>query len=90
MPDETDFDDVPICSSSPETVELPEEAESDVHDYVFTFGHGQKHFGYYVVIRGTFTLARAEMFRHYGASWCMQYDSREAAQVEKWHLTELK
>lgn len=48
-------------------------------------GHG----GHFVRITGTFNDARIEMFRRFGSKWSMQYPGEEAAQVERWNLTEL-
>lgn len=46
-------------------------------DWIFTFGCGQEHAGHYVKIHGTYSEARAEMFRRYGDQWCWQYDADE-------------
>lgn len=47
--------------------------------WIFTFGSGQQHAGYYVKIRGTFDEARAKMFEKYGEDWSFQYSE------EKWN-----
>lgn len=59
-------------------------------DWYFTFGCGQVHAGHYHVIHGTKDSAREEMFQRFGPKWSMQYDSAEAAGVERWNLKELK
>ncbi len=59
-------------------------------DWYFTFGHGQPHFGYYHVIRGTCAEAHAKMDQRFGGVWSMQYPSAELAGVEEWNLKELK
>ena len=41
--------------------------------YVFTFGCGMQHAGYYVRIYGTFEEARRKMFEKYGREWAFQY-----------------
>jgi hypothetical protein len=63
-------------------------AEDAPRDWFFTFGHGQAGFPGFVRIHGTFGSAREEMFRRYGTAWCMQYESAEAAGVERWGLIE--
>lgn len=67
----------------------PDDAEVE-KDYYFTFGCGQAHPNCYVRIHGTFTGARDEMFRRYGAKWSMQYDSPEKAGIERWNLKEVQ
>jgi hypothetical protein len=59
-------------------------------DWYFTFGWGQRHQNCYTVIQGTHESARQEMNRRYGNQWSMQYDSAEAAGVEKYNLKEIK
>lgn len=52
--------------------------------WIFTFGDGQKHEGYYVKIYGTCESARKEMFARYGNDWSFQYSEEEwAAWCEK-------
>jgi hypothetical protein len=64
---------------------------NELKEYIFTFGHGQLHFGRFVAIKAKDSNeAREEMFRRYGRKWSMQYDSREKAGVERWNLKELK
>lgn len=67
----------------------PEQAEVE-RDWFFTFGCGQAHPNGYVKIRGTFGGARDAMFERFGAKRSMQYESAEAAGVERWNLTEVK
>lgn len=59
-------------------------------DWYFTFGHGQRHGpNGYCKIYGKFNGAREEMIRRYGMRWCMQYESADAAGVERFGLTEV-
>ena len=53
-------------------------------DWYFTFGCGQFHAGQYIVIHGTYAIAREQMMSWFGAKWSMQYPSAEAAGVERW------
>lgn len=66
----------------------PADAEVE-KDYYFTFGCGQAHPNGYVKIRGTFNSARDVMFDRFGPKWSMQYDSAQAAGVERWNLKEV-
>lgn len=61
-------------------------------NWYFTFGHGQQHGpNGYVVIHGTFALAREEMFRRYGPKWSMQYTEAKALpMIAEWNMTEVK
>lgn len=45
--------------------------------WVFTFGCGQVHAGYYVKVYGTYAGARAKMFEKYGNKWAFQYSAVE-------------
>ena len=45
--------------------------------WVFTFGCGQAHEGYFVRIYGTFDEARKKMCEKYGQAWCMQYSEED-------------
>lgn len=45
--------------------------------WVFTFGCGQEHAGYYVKVYGTYGGARAKMFEKYGDKWAFQYSAVE-------------
>lgn len=45
--------------------------------WIFTFGSGQQHAGYYVKIRGTFDEARKKMFEKYGKDWGFQYSEEQ-------------
>lgn len=59
--------------------------------YYFTFGFGQVHEnGYHIIEAENSAKAREKMFRKFGDKWSMQYDSAEAAGVEKFHLREIK
>ena len=53
---------------------LPKEEEKY---YIFTFGVGQKHGGYYVKIKGTYEGARQKMFDRYGKEWAFQYSEEQ-------------
>ena len=50
--------------------------------WMFTFGSGQKHAGYYVKIRGTFDEARRKMFDKYGEEWGFQYSEKKWREME--------
>lgn len=43
--------------------------------------------GQYVVIHGTMTSAREEMFKRFGRQWGFQYPDAEAAGVDKYNLS---
>ena len=58
-------------------------------DWIFTFCGSHEHPNKYVVIRGTYGEARAEMFRRHGDRWGFQYPSKEAAGVDEFGLIEL-
>lgn len=59
--------------------------------YFFTFGSGQVHQnGYHKIEADTKEAAREEMVRKFGTQWSMQYESAEAAGVERWGLHEVK
>ncbi len=59
--------------------------------YWFTFGCGQAHENCYHVIEAeNRDTARNKMFERFGMQWGMQYNSAEAAGVEKFHLREIK
>lgn len=46
--------------------------------YVFTFGSGQKHEGYYQVIEAPdMQQARNLMFEHHGRDWCNGFSEEE-------------
>lgn len=60
-------------------------------EYIFTFGFGQKYQGcFYVVEAKDADEARDTMINRFGTQWSMQYDSRDAAGVEKFNLKEIK
>lgn len=50
--------------------------------WIFTFGCGQKHGGYYVKIKGSYDQAREKMFKKYGKDWCFQYSLEEWQKYE--------
>ena len=50
-------------------------------NYIFTFGVGQKHAGYYVKASGTYGEARQKMVDKYGLDWAFQYTEEE---WQKW------
>jgi len=55
--------------------------------WYFTFGHGQEHFGKYIIIEGEFNEARDKMFSMFGPKWSMQYDEVKGKEViERWDL----
>ena len=59
--------------------------EPDAH--YFTFGFGQKHQNGYVIIYADDPAeARDKMMEAYGPFWAFQYDSAEAAGVERFNL----
>lgn len=58
-------------------------------EWIFTFGSDHKHPGGYVKIYGEYAGAREEMFRLYGNKWAFQYESMEAAGVERFKLYEV-
>lgn len=51
--------------------------------WIFTFGCGQEHAGYYVKIYGSFMEARRKMVDRYGYKWAFQYSDKEWAKMEK-------
>ena len=63
---------------------MAEEAKEIEQDWYFTFGCGQEWANHYVIFHGTFTSARERMVEIFGTKWCMQYESAEAAGVERW------
>lgn len=59
--------------------------------WIFTFGHGQKHFPGYAKIYGTYGSARTEMVRRFGDKWAFQYPWEDYDKVCKpWNLKEVK
>lgn len=55
-------------------------------DWFFTFGSSHAHPNGYVVFHGTHASAREQMFDVFGSVWAFQYDSAEAAGVERFNL----
>lgn len=45
--------------------------------WIFTFGCGQKHAGYYVKVFGTCSEARTKMCSKYGNEWAFQYSEEQ-------------
>ena len=61
--------------------------------HYFTFGCGIDNLHrncYHVIEAETSDAAREMMFQRFGARWAFQYDSAEAAGVERWNLKEVK
>jgi hypothetical protein len=58
--------------------------EEKEQDWFFTFGCGQEWEGFYVILHGTWESAREKMVADFGTKWCMQYESAEAAGIERW------
>lgn len=59
--------------------------------WYFTFGFGQPHENCYHVIEAeNSNEARNKMFERFGKKWSFQYDSAEAAGVERFNLREIK
>jgi transcriptional regulator with XRE-family HTH domain len=79
-------DDVRQATEQPATPE----PVGEMSDYYFTFGCGQAHEGCYTIIQASNSgEARLEMNRRYGEKWAFQYNSAEAAGVEKWGLKKI-
>lgn len=51
--------------------------------WIFTFGCGQEHAGYYVKVYGTYAGARAKMFDKYGDKWAFQYSAVKWDELSK-------
>lgn len=57
---------------------------------IFTFGEGQHHAGCFVEIEGEDRAdCRVKMLRAFGPKFAFQYESRKAAGVDRWGLTEI-
>lgn len=64
---------------------------TEMKKWFFTFGFGQPRENCYHAIEAEDSgKARDKMFERFGAKWSMQYDSAEAAGVEKYNLKEIK
>lgn len=50
--------------------------------YIFTFGCGMAHAGYYVKVRGTYASARRKMCEKYGDQWSFQYSESEWTKMQ--------
>ena len=64
-------------------------------DWYFTFGYGHDPEGRpgavsYAVFHGTYGEARAKMVERFGTKWAFQYESAEAAGVERWNLERIR
>ena len=49
----------------------------DKEYWIFTFGCGQEHAGFYVKIYGSYGEARQKMFAKYGSAWSFQHSASE-------------
>lgn len=59
--------------------------------YIFTFGYGHEHAGYYVKVYGSYNTARRKMWEKYGDAWAFQYSYDEwQEQVLKGLATEVE
>jgi len=68
---------------------VAQDEKSEVKDWYFTFGFGQTYASKYHVVYGTKDEAREKMFERFGSKWAMQYDSAEAAGVDRYKLMEI-
>ncbi len=59
-------------------------------DWIFTFGYDSPFGQCYIVIYGTYESAREKMFEKFSKKWAYQYESKEAAGVDSFGLTEIK
>lgn len=50
--------------------------------WIFTFGCGQPHYGFYVKIYGSYVEARKKMVEKYGTKWAFQHSAEEWAEWE--------
>ena len=70
-------------STTPETPKLPK--------WWFTFGSDHMHpHGYIIIEAEDWQAARDKMFDRFGREWSMEYNSAEAAGVEKFGLKEIQ
>jgi hypothetical protein len=72
-------------NSQPEATRAEVAAEQP-KDWFFTFGTGHLYPNGYVVFHGTYASAREQMFEIFGPRWAFQYNSAEAAGVERFNL----
>lgn len=63
-----------------------ESGDEKPQEWIFTFGHCQPFFPGFVRIFGTFSEARDIMIGRHGIRWSMQYESEEAAQLQRWNV----
>lgn len=75
----------------------PFEPAAEVLAWIFTFGLGHRHpltgaplEHRFLVLRGPFEEARAEMVRRFGTKWAGQYSSPSEAGVGRFELRELE
>lgn len=59
-------------------------------DWIFTFCSDSYHANDYIIIHGTWESARCEMIKCFGTYWGFQYETKEDAGVDKYHLKEIK
>ena len=59
-------------------------------NWYFTFGCGQMYANHYIIFYGTYASAREQMLENFGTKWSMQYESAEAAGIERWGLALLE
>ena len=62
---------------------IPKPKKKEPQYWIFTFGYGQKHEGYYVKVKGTYGEARKKMVEEYGNKWGFQYSEVEWNKYEK-------
>lgn len=74
-------------------IEFIVEGDDAPRDWIFTFGYGHTDprsgtslAECYCVIHGTFREARREMVEMFGVKWAHQYESRDAAGVDRFGL----
>ena len=65
----------------------------DKECWIFTFGEGHAHPGYYVKIYGNYGEARMKMIEKYGIKWAFQHSLKEWEEWEKerpWYMQKEK
>lgn len=61
-----------------------------MHEWIFTFGYGQRLENCFVRVKAdSYVEAREKMVATYGSLWAFQYDSEEAAAVARFNLREV-
>lgn len=58
----------------------------EVKTYYFTFTQRSELKNHYVAIKDTYVNARNRMVNIFGSAWAFQYDSKEAAGVDRFNL----